>query len=138
MVASKLLRLRQIILQTTSLLLSVAVFALAACGSDDKADTDKADKNDAIPAGEVVEVTINATNFEFDVKEIKANVGDTIKLTVINDAGVHGVGFDEFDVDVAGGDTVEFQVTEAGEFDYYCSVLCGVGHDKMSGTLIVS
>ena len=89
------------------------------------------------PTGKVVEATITATTFDYDVKEIKANVGDTIKLTVVNDVGTHGVAIDEFGVDVQGGETAEFVATKAGEFDYYCSVMCGVGHDKMMGKLIV-
>ncbi|WP_226036643.1 hypothetical protein [Aquibacillus saliphilus] len=90
------------------------------------------------PTGEVVEVTITATNFEFDIKEIKANVGDTILLTLEDGSGGHGIGIDEFNVDVSGGNTVEFVVDESGEFQYYCNLVCGVGHDKMIGTLIVS
>lgn len=90
------------------------------------------------PTGNVVEVTISAKNFEFDVKEIKANVGDTVKVTLDNATGLHGVAFDGLDQEVQGGETIEFMVTEAGEFSYNCSIPCGVGHDKMSGKLIVS
>lgn len=89
------------------------------------------------PTGNVVEVTVNASNFEFDVKEINAKVGDTVKLTVVNAAGGHGIAFSGIDATANGGETIEFVVTEEGEFQYFCSVPCGVGHDKMTGTLTV-
>ncbi|WP_391119144.1 cupredoxin domain-containing protein [Psychrobacillus sp. L3] len=130
------------------IILSMLVFALAACGSDksseDKATEDKAteevaapDESTVEPTGNVVEATVTAKNFEFDVKEIKAKVGDTVKITLVNDAGAHGIGIDEYNVDIKGGETAEFVVDKAGEYDYYCSLLCGVGHDKMAGKLIV-
>ncbi|MFC4411710.1 hypothetical protein ACFOZY_15060 [Chungangia koreensis] len=136
----------------SAIFLSFSLVALAACGSDDTAkepatedtdtvhpETEKVQKEETVePTGNVVEVTIHATNFEFDKKEIKANVGDTIKLTVVNDSGAHGVGIDGYDVEVTGGETVEFVADKAGEFEYYCSVMCGTGHDSMTGTLIVS
>ena len=89
------------------------------------------------PTGNVVEVTVNATNFEFDKKEIKAKAGDTIKLTVVNETGAHGLAIDEFKQDVKGGETVEFVADQKGEFEYYCSLMCGTGHDSMVGKLIV-
>ncbi|QGQ45965.1 cytochrome C oxidase subunit II [Metabacillus sediminilitoris] len=129
---------------------------LAGCGSEELSTTEPVDqkdhteedtdstktkpenKDEVKPTGNVVEVSISAINFEFDVKEIKANVGDTVKLTLVNEIGGHGIAIDEFDVDVKGGDTIEFVVTEAGEFEYFCSLLCGVGHDIMVGKLIVT
>lgn len=96
-----------------------------------------ANKDEVKPTGNVVDVSISAKNFEFDVKEIKANVGDTVKLTVVNDAGSHGIAIDAFNVNVRGGETAEFVVNKTGEFDYYCSIMCGTGHDTMQGKLIV-
>jgi cytochrome c oxidase subunit 2 len=129
-------------------ILSLLIFALAACGSDKSSEdkttegtttdnTTTSEEATVKPTGNVVEATVNAKNFEFDVKEIKAHVGDTVKLTLVNDAGAHGIGIDEYNVDIKGGETTEFVVDKAGEFDYYCSLLCGVGHDKMAGKLIV-
>lgn len=97
----------------------------------------ESDKVSVEPTGNVVEVTVNASNFEFDVKEIKAKVGDTVKLSVVNAAGGHGIAFSGIDATANGGETIEFVVTEEGEFQYFCSVPCGVGHDKMTGTLTV-
>lgn len=129
---------------------SFMVLALAACGNDEgevKTSTDapkteqatkkEEAKNDVKPTGKTVEVTVNAKSFDFDVKEIKAHVGDTVKITLVNADGAHGFAIDDFGVDIKGGETKEFMVDKKGTFDYYCSLMCGVGHDKMVGKLIV-
>jgi heme/copper-type cytochrome/quinol oxidase subunit 2 len=125
------------------------VFALAACGSSDDKESGKETETTTVtpkeektpekiePTGNVVEVNVKMTNFQFDTKEIKAKAGDTIKLTVANETGGHGFAIDEFGVDVKGGETVEFIADQKGEFEYYCSLMCGTGHDNMVGKLIV-
>lgn len=134
----------------STLLVSVGI---AGCGSNDqqsaekevvkvqqpKEDTVKKEEKQAevTPTGKTVEVTVRAKSFDFDVKEIKAHVGDTVKITLANDDGAHGLGIDAFNVDIKGGETKEFLADKTGSFDFYCSLMCGVGHDKMSGKLIV-
>ncbi len=90
------------------------------------------------PTGNVVEVTITSKNFEFDQKEIKAKVGDTVKIHFKNDEGAHGFGLDAFGgIDIKSGETAEFVVDKAGTYEYYCTLMCGQGHDNMMGKLIV-
>jgi nitrite reductase (NO-forming) len=76
--------------------------------------------------------------------ELRANVGDLVKLTVINgDPVMHDLKIDEFDVTTGElteeGQTVEllFRVTAPGEFEYYCTI---PGHRQigMFGKLIVT
>ncbi|MCC6455407.1 MAG: nitrite reductase, copper-containing [Caldilineaceae bacterium] len=76
--------------------------------------------------------------------ELKANVGDTVRLTVINgDPVLHDLKIDEFGVETGqltqDEQTVvlEFVVTQPGEFEYYCSI---PGHREigMKGLLSVS
>ena len=133
------------------LMAAFMVFGLAACGQNDEKEEEAAKETATTPetpaqeassekiepTGNVVEVTVNASNFEFDKKEIKAKAGDTIKLTVVNETGAHGLSIDEFNQDVKGGETVEFVADQKGEFEYYCSLMCGTGHDSMVGKLIV-
>ena len=133
------------------LMAAFMVFGLAACGQNDEKEEETAKETTTTPAtpaedttsekveptGNVVEVTVNATNFEFDKKEIRAKAGDTIKLTVVNKTGAHGLAIDEFKQDVKGGETVEFVADQKGEFEYYCSLMCGTGHDSMVGKLII-
>jgi plastocyanin len=133
------------------LMAAFMVFGLAACGQTDEKEEETVKETTATtetpaeettsekiePTGNVVEVTVNMTNFEFDKKEIKAKAGDTIKLTVVNQTGAHGLAIDEFGQDVKGGETVEFVADKKGEFEYYCSLMCGTGHDSMIGKLII-
>ncbi|WP_075618748.1 cupredoxin domain-containing protein [Paenisporosarcina indica] len=124
---------------------------LAACGGEEKVkeketpagqvekeDTkNTADETGKIePTGNVVEVVIKGTNFDFDTKEVKVKAGDTVKLTYENENGAHGVAIDEFGVDIKGGESTEFVVDQKGEFEFYCSLLCGTGHDIMVGSFI--
>lgn len=70
--------------------------------------------------------------------ELTANVGDTIRLTVINgDAALHDLKIDEFGVYT--GEmmedeqtvTMEFVANQPGNFDYYCSI---PGHVQLGMT----
>lgn len=88
-------------------------------------------------SGEVKEFTIDATNFEFDLKEIKVGKGDTVKVTLKNSEGMHAVKFDGYNKEVKGDETIEFVANKTGEFEYICSIFCGAGHDDMVGKLIV-
>lgn len=103
----------------------VSVFVMAACGGE------------AAGTGEVKEFTIDATNFDFDVKEIKVNKGDTVKVTLKNSQGVHAVEFKGYKKEVKGDQTISFVANKTGEFEYICSIFCGTGHGDMVGKLIV-
>ena len=76
--------------------------------------------------------------------ELKANVGDTVRITVINgDPMLHDLKIDEFGVHTEHmtldeeSVTVEFIATQPGEFEYYCSI---PGHREigMKGLLRIS
>ncbi len=91
---------------------------------------------------EVRTIDMTGEDFSFDPSEISVQVGETVKV-VLNAVDMpHDFVVDELDVrsDVANpGETVEveFTPTEAGEFEYYCSV---GNHREMGmvGTLTVT
>lgn len=72
--------------------------------------------------------TVKASNFSFDVKEIKVSKGDTVKIVLINDEGFHDWMISEFagaktkQLNVGETETVTFVADKAGTFEYYCSV----------------
>jgi len=80
--------------------------------------------------------------FRFSVEEMRVNVGDTVRVELTNvDEMPHDFIIDELDVatriiENGESDIVEFVVSEAGTFEYYCSV---GSHREMGmvGTLIV-
>ncbi|RDW20027.1 cytochrome C oxidase subunit II [Oceanobacillus arenosus] len=118
-----------------TVIVSLSIILLAACGGN-TSDTDQGASEE--DASKVVEVTIHATNFEFDQDEINVNKGDTVKLTLVSDSGTHGIEVEGYDVSLQSGETIEFVADEGGSFEFYCNILCGVGHDNMAGKLIVS
>lgn len=127
-----------------------AFFVLSACGNngnDNAASSSdapaSASSSASAPAsggasgGTTQEITVHAKNFEFDKKEIKLHVGDTVKLTLENTDGVHGLEVPDFNVNIKNGETATFTVDKAGTYDFNCSVQCGSGHDNMTGQIIV-
>jgi cytochrome c oxidase subunit 2 len=132
-----------------------AVLALSACGSKNNNDSASsspsaspsasasssasASASASAPAagGKTDEITITATNFQYDKQEIKVHKGDTVKITLKNDSGNHGFQIKDYNVNIKGGETATFVADKAGSFDYNCSIQCGSGHDNMTGTLTV-
>lgn len=104
---------------------------LVACNKENNKETDS--KN---ATGNVVEVNIKAKNFEFDQKEIHAKVGDMIKLSLTNETGLHGIQIDGVG-QIQDGETIEFVAKEPGEIEFWCSIVCGQGHNNMEGKIIV-
>ncbi|HET7087290.1 MAG TPA: cupredoxin domain-containing protein [Anaerolineae bacterium] len=138
------------------LLVSLAL-ALAACGGTAPATSDTMSE-------EPQEVTMTMQEFKFDPTEISARVGRPVKVTLVNkgtllhdfssmDAKVEVVSMQEgaahdmggmesqmtmhMAVDASTTETLEFKPTEAGTYEFYCSV---EGHKEagMVGQLIVT
>jgi cytochrome c oxidase subunit II len=126
-----------------------AVLALSACGSKNNNDSASSSPSASPSAsasasasataagGQTDEITITATNFQYDKQEIKVHKGDTVKITLKNDSGTHGFQIKDYNVNIKGGETATFVADKAGSFDYNCSIQCGSGHDNMTGTLTV-
>jgi len=87
--------------------------------------------------GTTKEITENAVNWSFSQPEINAKVGDTLKLTLNNEAGVHGLKIEELGVDIKNGETATIKLDKAGTYEFHCSIQCGQGHDNMVGQIIV-
>lgn len=116
----------------------VAVLALTACGGGGNGSSGtNGGGGGSASGGQVKEFTIDATNFAFDLTEIKVNKGDTVKLTLKNSQGNHALKVEGYDKEVKGGKTISFVADKTGEFTYICSIFCGGGHGDMVGKLIV-
>jgi cytochrome c oxidase subunit 2 len=131
------------------MLLALMAVVLAACGGGASEQAPAAESEtapaaneeiasgDSAAGGEVKEITINASNFEFDPKEVRVNVGDTVVLKMVNVSGVHGLAIPELGINITDSEPVEFTVDKAGTYKYVCSIFCGAGHADMVGELIV-
>lgn len=87
-----------------------------------------------VVTGEILEITIVASknHWEFNPDVIEVNRGDKVILTLINEDDYdHGIAIDAFGVAqrMPAGETItlDFVVTQEGEFPFYCSVPCGEG-----------
>lgn len=87
-----------------------------------------------VETGVIREITVTAkkNNWSFTPEFIEIDRGDRIKMTVINEDDYdHGIAIDAFGVTqrMPANSTinVEFVVTQAGDFPFYCSVPCGEG-----------
>jgi len=105
-----------------------------------------------VTTGKVREITITSqkNKWNFVPEVIEAERGDKIILTVVNEDNYdHGIAIDAFGISqrmpANGTIKIEFVVTQAGEFAFYCSVPCGEGivdgkkrgHFDMVGKIIV-
>lgn len=121
----------------------VSLLTLSACGKSNDQNANTQAPSAASPTqgagggGNTLEITEKAVNWSFSEPEIRAKVGDTLKLTLVNERGVHGLGIEDLGVDIKGGETATIQLDKAGTYDFHCSIQCGQGHDNMVGQIIV-
>jgi cytochrome c oxidase subunit II len=131
----------------------IAVLALvAATGTAQKSGS----RNELSSAPLVMHMT--AKDFEFDPPEIHVRQGATVELRVVSSDHTHGIHVNPFpdgakpstppglsfpigedcyklkkDVEV----TVLFTAQDPGTYSFKCCKLCGSGHKKMVGKLVV-
>lgn len=79
-----------------------------------------------------IEIRVNEDTWAWKPDNIEAEAGDRLVLNVINEDDYdHGFAIDAFGISqrlpAEGSIIVDFVVTKAGEFPYYCSVSCGSG-----------
>jgi cytochrome c oxidase subunit 2 len=115
----------------------ITLFALSACGKSNNNNSNPQSPSAPAGGGETIEITAHAVNWSFSPLEIIANVGDTLKLTLNNEKGVHGLQIDDLGVKIKNGETATIKLDKAGTYDFYCNIQCGQGHDNMVGQIIV-
>ncbi|HLC70334.1 MAG TPA: cupredoxin domain-containing protein [Patescibacteria group bacterium] len=90
----------------------------------------------------VVKVEVTGKNFTFSPSRIEVKKGQTVELTFKNESGFHDFVLDKFAVKTTqmqgpATQTATFVASEAGEFEYYCSV--GKHRELgMKGVLVVT
>lgn len=89
-----------------------------------------------------VEIKITARKFEFEPKTISVQTGTPVRLLITSTDVEHGFAIDDLGINQKikpnATTVVEFTPTQAGRFQFSCSVVCGGGHDEMRGELIVT
>ena len=123
------------------------ILVLAACGggnsdSDTNTEvdnsTEETEGNGSSDESEVNnDFKVTATNWAFDQDEYTVKAGEEVKITLVNEEGMHGLAIDGLDVNIDGEGEATFTPEEPGEYKIYCSIPCGQGHSDMMSTLIV-
>lgn len=92
-------------------------------------------------ADQTTEIKMTAKRYAFDPSVVKVKQGDHVKLVITALDREHGIKIPAFNIDekLPKGEpvTVEFTADKAGTFPFQCSHVCGLGHHKMKGQLIV-
>ncbi|KKP61604.1 MAG: cytochrome c oxidase subunit II [Candidatus Roizmanbacteria bacterium GW2011_GWC2_34_23] len=94
-----------------------------------------------VTSDKVKEFSIIAKKWQFDPSTINVKQGDKVRLKIKSIDVAHGFSLLDFNVNEnlePGKEiTVEFVADKKGEFTFFCSVFCGVGHIGMKGKLVV-
>ena len=88
-----------------------------------------------VTQSDIKEFTVKAFRFGYSPDTITVNKGDKVKINIQNTDVLHGIRIPE--LNLKGNDLIEFTADKTGEFDWYCTNMCGEGHKKMKGKLIV-
>ena len=51
--------------------------------------------------------------------------------------GIHGIEINNTDIRVSAGQSKEFTINDAGEYQIQCNIPCGPGHERMKAVLKV-
>lgn len=87
--------------------------------------------------GSVTSFTVRATKYDFNLREIRVNQGDTVEIRLENMKGYHTLKLEGYNLEAKKNRPITFVATEKGQFAFRCGVVCGNGHDGMTGVLIV-
>ena len=76
---------------------------------------------------EVREFNLTASNFKYDVAEIRVKKEDKVRINLSAAEGLHDWVIDEFNagtdrIQAGQSNSIEFVASRKGEFEYYCSV----------------
>ncbi len=86
--------------------------------------------------GEVKEFNLKAFRFGYTPDKITVKKGDRVRINIENTDTLHGIRIP--DLGIADVNKLEFTADKEGEFNWYCTVMCGEKHMEMNGTLIVT
>jgi len=90
----------------------------------------------------IKEVEVHAKKYEFTPSTIEVPVNTLLRIHLTAVDREHGIRIDSIQGDCARfkpGEplTVDFFADKPGEYEFSCCKLCGLGHGKMKGKLIV-
>jgi cytochrome c oxidase subunit 2 len=86
-------------------------------------------------------IKMTAKKYEFTPGTIRVKKGERVRLLITALDRAHGFKIEAFKLEqkLPKGEevTIEFTADQSGTFPFQCSEVCGLGHKKMKGELIV-
>ena len=87
-------------------------------------------------------IKISAKRFEYTPQQITLKKGVPAVFQLTSEDRTHGFNIPAMNLraDIAPGKVTELKVTpqKAGEFDFFCDIFCGSGHEGMNGKITVT
>ncbi|RAP77349.1 cupredoxin domain-containing protein [Paenibacillus montanisoli] len=120
-----------------SLLIAAAMLMLAACGSKASDNTNAGSGVEETGTAASANIVIKAKRYEFDQPVYKIKKGEPTQITLENEDGVHNIEVPDLDLTVNSGKPKVVTINDAGEYEFHCDILCGSGHSKMIGKIVV-
>jgi heme/copper-type cytochrome/quinol oxidase subunit 2 len=86
-------------------------------------------------------IRMTATKYAFSPNTVRVKKGGHVRLVITALDRDHGFKLDAFQIDqkLPKGEavTIDFTADRSGTFPFQCSEVCGLGHKKMKGELII-
>jgi len=87
-------------------------------------------------------IKISAKRFEYTPQQITLKIGVPVIFQLTTEDRTHGFNIPSMNLraDIVPGKVTELKVTpqKTGEFDFFCDVFCGSGHEGMNGKIKVA
>ncbi len=96
-----------------------------------------------LQAQEPRKITVVAKRYEFQPSRIELKLGEPVEITFQSEDTKHGFQCKDLNLEKVVFDketpaTVRFTPEKAGTFAFKCARLCGLGHGKMRGEIVVA
>lgn len=89
-------------------------------------------------------VTFKGKNLELKHPVIRVRKGDQIVLKLTSSDVIHGFSLKDFEIFITDGilpgkiKLVNFTADKVGTFTFTCNAICGIKHEQMKGTIVVT
>jgi cytochrome c oxidase subunit 2 len=97
--------------------------------------------NAPVPAGSMPTIHVTARKFAYTPSEIVLKRGQPVILEFTTEDVLMGFNVPDLDarIDIIPGRVTRLRLVpqKTGRFVFLCDIFCGVGHENMSGTIVV-
>ncbi len=87
-------------------------------------------------------IKVSAKRFEYSPQQITLKKGTPVVFQFTTEDRTHGFNVPSMNLraDIVPGKITELKLTpqQTGEFDFFCDIFCGSGHEGMNGKIIVT